>query len=164
MAAGAANKKGARLRRRLWRRVVFASLRGRRPFGPRAAVAPSAQFYRPPFGGHPLSRFAGLLLKGDRMGLSVLSLRDMCGTLFSAHSPTASVEESCAVRHQRGPVEVIRMLMTFSDLSCPLWRACHFRCLPSSTPAPLRGPLPLKGAQGLAAIKRFLSTLHVPFC
>ena len=50
MAAGAANKKGARLRRWLCRRVVFASLRGRRPFGPRAAVAPSAQFYRPPLG------------------------------------------------------------------------------------------------------------------
>ncbi len=90
VAAVAANKKGARLRRRLWRRVVFASLRGRRPFGPRVVVAfghalagvrvqrvhkvqrvqrvmvaPSAQFYRPPFGGHPLSRFAGLLLKGS---------------------------------------------------------------------------------------------------
>ena len=39
VAAVAANKKGARLRRRLWRRVVFASLRGRRPFGPRVAVA-----------------------------------------------------------------------------------------------------------------------------
>ena len=50
VAAGAANKKGARLRRRLWRRVVFASLRGRRPFGPRIVVAPSAQFYRPPLG------------------------------------------------------------------------------------------------------------------
>jgi|GEM_PF-4178859 len=60
------------------------------------------------------------------MGLSVLSLRDMCGTLFSAHSPTAKrggkrtrfvgerkrpenrvrrfpVEEGGAVRHQRGP-------------------------------------------------------------
>ena len=63
-------KKGARLRRGLCRRVVFASLRGRRPFGPRVVVAfghalagvrvqrvqrvvvaPSAQFYRPPFGG-----------------------------------------------------------------------------------------------------------------
>ena len=46
VAAVAANNKGARLRRRLWRRVMFASLRGRRPFRPRAAVAPSAQFYR----------------------------------------------------------------------------------------------------------------------
>ena len=54
VAAVAANNKGARLRRRLCSRVVFASLRGRRPFGPRVVVAPSAQFYRPPFGGHPL--------------------------------------------------------------------------------------------------------------
>ena len=54
VAAAAANNKGARLRRRLCSRVVFASLRGRRPFGPRVAVAPSAQFYRPPLGGHPL--------------------------------------------------------------------------------------------------------------
>ena len=50
MAAGAANTKGARLRRGFWRRVMFASLRGRRPFGPRIVVAPSAQFYRPPLG------------------------------------------------------------------------------------------------------------------
>ena len=38
VAAVAANNKGARLRRRLWRRVVFASLRGRRPLGPRVVV------------------------------------------------------------------------------------------------------------------------------
>jgi len=39
VAAVAANNKGARLRRRLCSRVVFASLRGRRPFGPRVVVA-----------------------------------------------------------------------------------------------------------------------------
>ena len=41
VAADAADyKRGARLRRGLCRRVVFASLRGRRPFGPRVVVAP----------------------------------------------------------------------------------------------------------------------------
>ena len=35
--------------------LCIASLRGRRPFGPRAAVVPSAQFYRPPFGGQFLT-------------------------------------------------------------------------------------------------------------
>ena len=29
---------------------------------------------------------------------------------------------------------------------------CHLRLLPCSTPAPLRGPLPLKGAQGAAVL------------
>ena len=35
-------RKGARLRRRLCRRVVFASLKGRRPFGPRVVDCRSA--------------------------------------------------------------------------------------------------------------------------
>ena len=43
-----------RLRRRLCRRVVFASLRGQRPFGPRVVVSPlrAMSIIMPPFGGH----------------------------------------------------------------------------------------------------------------
>ena len=41
-------KGGARLRRGLCRRVMFASLRGRRPFGPRVAVAASPQIIKKP--------------------------------------------------------------------------------------------------------------------
>ena len=45
-------REGVRLRRRLYRRVVFASLRGRRPFRPRVMVAPFGRRFkksRPPF-------------------------------------------------------------------------------------------------------------------
>ena len=39
-------KKGARLRRRLCRRVVFASLRGRQPFGSRVVDCPMGNAYK----------------------------------------------------------------------------------------------------------------------
>ena len=46
-------KKGPRLRRRLYRRVVFASLRGQRPFGPRVVDRPMGnEFYNAACGGH----------------------------------------------------------------------------------------------------------------
>ena len=157
VAAVAANNKGARLRRRLCSRVVFASLRGRekvlkidRPWagGFLSLTALGAEGWGglwtrlgrregsegsegskgsegsegcgsgccrkfigrlsagsfevcvifdiyhfgdwPPAAATPLSRFAGLPpIQGAEWGLSVLSLRDMCGTLSSAHSPNA---------------------------------------------------------------------------
>ena len=47
VAADAADyKRGARLRRRLCRRVVFASLKGRRPFGPRVVDCPTGNAYK----------------------------------------------------------------------------------------------------------------------
>ena len=64
----------------------------------------------------------------------------------------------------KGAAEVIRILMTFFRPILPALTCVSFSLLTLQHPRATSWPSPPQGGARFAAIKRFLSTLHVPFC